>query len=157
MDDLDGVDVLCHTGGPRVLREVAKALGVQSQNLHSSLEVMRNNGNLSGASNLCVLDHHSQLADLSDRNMNAEAAASIGMGSAPARPTSEWAVGLSMGPGVCLEGVLLRDVRRKAPPMSRVRSMEDLSSVGREAITRGLGEIDTRKGEGTLLSRAVLL
>ncbi len=90
------MDVLCHTGGPRVLKEVASSLGVSKQNMLSSWEVMNNNGNLSGASNLCVLNHHNELRT---KNQGDELS------------TSGWAVALSMGPGVCLEGVLLRDVR----------------------------------------------
>ena len=100
MDNLKDVDILCHTGGPKVLREVAKSLHVTDDNLHSSWEVMRNNGNLSGASNLAVLNHHNELA-----NGNI-----LG---GPGKAASEWSICLSMGPGVCLEGVLLRDVRCK--------------------------------------------
>ena len=58
MPRVQEMDVLCHTGGPRVLREVAKSLGVTTDSMFSSWEVMKKNGNLSGASNLCVLDHH---------------------------------------------------------------------------------------------------
>ena len=88
------MDVLCHTGGPRVLKEVASSLGLSRQNMYSSWEVMNNNGNLSGASNLCVLNHHNELRNKINCNV-----------------ASGWAVGLSMGPGLCLEGVLLRDLR----------------------------------------------
>jgi len=89
------MDILCHTGGPRVLREVAQGLGVTDSALACSWEVMKAHGNLSGASNLAVLDVH---------NSRDEAQRST---------SGEWAVCLSMGPGVCLEGVLLCDVRKK--------------------------------------------
>lgn len=98
--DMAQFDVLCHTGGPRVLSEVATSLGVSSENMKSSWNVMKQNGNLSGASNLAVLDHHNCMA-------NADPSSS-----------SEWAVCLSMGPGVCLEGILLHNLRhsRSAVP-----------------------------------------
>ena len=54
-----------------------------------------NHGNLSGASNLAVLDHHNQMAKTA---------------------TSEWALCLSMGPGVCLEGLILRNIRKSTVP-----------------------------------------
>ena len=55
--DIEGFDVACHTGGPRVLHEVASALGAADEQLASSWAVMKARGNLSGASNLAVLDH----------------------------------------------------------------------------------------------------
>ena len=78
------------------MKEVADSLGVSSKNLYSSWEVMNNNGNLSGASNLSVLNHHNELRQRSQ-------------GVSPL--SSGWAVGLSMGPGICLECVLIRDIR----------------------------------------------
>lgn len=97
---LETMDVLCHTGGPRVLSEVARSLGVETHRMTSSWAIMRAHGNLSGASNIAVLHHHSLRA----------------MQQVPATlsPTSDWAVCLSMGPGVCLEGLLLRNVRSAA-------------------------------------------
>lgn len=117
MNNLKGIDILCHTGGPKVLREVAKSLGVTEDNLHSSWEVMRNNGNLSGASNLAVLNHHNELA-------NGNILGGLD------RTTSEWSICLSMGPGVCLEGVLLRDVRCKFRSYSPIcKSVEKATSA----------------------------
>ena len=103
---IQNFDVLCHTGGPRVLSEVGKALGVPKKNMCSSWEVMTSHGNLSGASNLAVLDHHNQMV----KNKTGE--------------TSEWAVCLSMGPGVCLEGIIIRDVR-KTQIMALSKVIED--------------------------------
>lgn len=129
------MDVLCHTGGPRVLKEVEASLGVSRQNMLSSWEVMNNNGNLSGASNLCVLNHHNQL-----RAKNQGDALS----------TSGWAVALSMGPGVCLEGVLLRDVRVGSPtcfPSTQIENEGELIARGNEStfdLVRD-GMNDTRK------------
>lgn len=103
---IEHFDVLCHTGGPRVLSEVGKALGVSKEKMCSSWEVMTSHGNLSGASNLAVLDHHNQMV----KNRTGD--------------TSEWAVCLSMGPGVCLEGILIRDVR-KTSTMAVPKVIED--------------------------------
>uniref|UniRef100_A0A7S1Y785 FAD-binding domain-containing protein n=1 Tax=Grammatophora oceanica TaxID=210454 RepID=A0A7S1Y785_9STRA len=86
---VSNMDILCHTGGPRVLQMVAQSLGTNKDRLSSSWNIMTAHGNLSGASNLAVLDHHNNLPERG----------------------SEWAVCLSMGPGVCLDGVLLRDAR----------------------------------------------
>jgi predicted naringenin-chalcone synthase len=40
------VDFLVHTGGPRILREIAAVLKVKGTNLKASLNVMTANGNL---------------------------------------------------------------------------------------------------------------
>ena len=126
--DLSEFDIVCHTGGPLVLNEgtflsllcfvsrsrldpsfllilsffcsklpyiylimkwktVAKGLGADHSQLASSWAVMRAHGNLSGASNMAVLDHQNH----------------SGHGRI-------WTVCLSMGPGACLEGLVLRRV-----------------------------------------------
>ena len=107
MPDIEHFDVLCHTGGPRVLNEVAGALGVSKSNMQSSWEIMTMHGNLSGASNLAVIDHHNQMA----KNRPSD--------------TCEWQLCLSMGPGVCLEGVLLRDVRKSMIISTNIKVEED--------------------------------
>jgi alkylresorcinol/alkylpyrone synthase len=91
--------VLCHTGGPKILREVAQCLKVDESHLKSSWSVMKAHGNLSGASNLAVLDHYTR--------------------NALDRGEVTWAVCLSMGPGVCLEGVLLRPYLPHSSPRVR--------------------------------------
>jgi len=97
-------DVLCHTGGPKVLREVAKCLGADAERLGASWRVMKAHGNLSGASNLAVLHEHSTRSS----------------------EKSDWAVCLSMGPGACLEGVLLR---RLAIRVHRSSSVTNLTAM----------------------------
>ncbi|MDP2438258.1 MAG: hypothetical protein Q8P67_21140 [archaeon] len=82
---LHDMDIALHTGGPRVLREVARVLGTSDDRLKASWQILQANGNLSGASNLAVLHRQAQMPD--------------------GRP---WVVCLSMGPGVCLEGLVLR-------------------------------------------------
>ena len=80
------LDIACHTGGPRILHEVAAALEAEDEQLEASWAVMKAHGNLSGASNLAVLHHH---------------IVHVNTG-------RDWVLCLSMGPGVCLEGLLLR-------------------------------------------------
>lgn len=91
---LQEFDILCHTGGPRVLSEVANSLGISKSSMQSSWDVMTMHGNLSGASNLAVLDHHNEMTKKQMRD------------------TIRWVLCLSMGPGVCLEGLVLRNVKR---------------------------------------------
>ena len=87
-------DILCHTGGPKVLREVQKSLGVEKEDMLWSWDVMESHGNLSGASNLAVLDWYNKSQKSKDWNQK----------------RSQWAICLSMGPGPCLEGVLLKSL-----------------------------------------------
>lgn len=82
--ELKEMDIACHTGGPRVLKEVAEASGVDDSALASSYAVMNAHGNLSGASNMAVLDHHNRSTEGTDK----------------------WVLCISMGPGVCIEGIL---------------------------------------------------
>lgn len=79
------MDILCHTGGPKILETVAKSLGVDKSQMSASWSVLLQNGNLSGASNLAVLHEQIRSPDY--------------------RP---WALCLSMGPGMCIEGLILR-------------------------------------------------
>jgi len=108
--DMTEMDIACHTGGPRVLEEVRKACGVEEEALHSSWEVMLAHGNLSGASNMAVLDHHNRCCG------HGESA-------------NKWVFCLSMGPGICLEGLLLRrisSVKRTRSTMRRKSSAEEM-------------------------------
>jgi len=83
------MDIVCHTGGPRIVQEVCSGLGVAESALESTRKVMIHHGNLSGSSNMAVLDVHNRdcAADYTD---------------------DKWALCLSMGPGVCIEGILMR-------------------------------------------------
>ena len=98
--ELDVFDIACHTGGPRVLQEVAAALGASDEQFASSWAVMKAHGNLSGAASLAVLDH------LNRRTHGLPL-------------QRRWVLCLSMGPGACLEGLVLRPPR-KLPPRSRL-------------------------------------
>lgn len=82
---LDQFDIACHTGGPRILQKVGRGLGIDDkEHMKASWAIMKANGNLSGASNMAVLDKQNKLGG---RN---------------------WVVCLSMGPGISLEGLVLR-------------------------------------------------
>ena len=92
-------DVLCHTGGPKILLEVQQSLGLEKRDMMWSWDVMESNGNLSGASNLAVLDCHN-IYDYKDNSRG--------------KQKSEFSIGLSMGPGPTLESVLLRCIQHKS-------------------------------------------
>lgn len=85
------MDIASHTGGPRIVQEVAGSLGVSESALESTCAVMRQHGNLSGASNMSVLDHHNRTSE-------------------SAEVDNKWVLCVSMGPGVCIEGALLRRI-----------------------------------------------
>lgn len=78
---------ILHTGGPRVLEATEEALGLPRDALQISWDCLREMGNLSSASVLCVLE----------RFMTRKR---------PAAGT--WSVLAAMGPGFCSELVLLR-------------------------------------------------
>lgn len=84
-----------HTGGPKVLNYVSEALKVEPARLASSWYCMKKYGNLSGSSNLVVLDHWRKLASI-DATIKQDA--------------REFVVCISFGPGVGMELVLLRAV-----------------------------------------------
>jgi predicted naringenin-chalcone synthase len=90
--DLKDCCFAIHPGGPKVIKNCAAALGVASEVMGTSWHVMKRHGNLSGSSNLVVLDHLRRLAAT-----NAEGV-----------EEKEYCVCVSMGPGVCVEAVLLR-------------------------------------------------
>ena len=87
------VDIACHTGGPKILHAVAQAAGVSEDQMEASWAVMKAHGNLSGASNLAVLDYHHRHVE-GCRN---------------------WVIALAMGPGICMEGLLLKTCGRRCP------------------------------------------
>jgi predicted naringenin-chalcone synthase len=76
-----------HTGGPKILRGVASTFGVPEERLASSWHIMKNYGNLSGSSNISVLDHSRRSGERID-----------------------WAICAAFGPGISVELTLLRRV-----------------------------------------------
>ncbi len=86
---LTRADIGCwmlHTGGPKILRATAQALGVQEEALWASWECLSEMGNLSSSSVLMVLEKT--------------------MAKRPAPGT--WSILAAMGPAFCSELVLLR-------------------------------------------------
>lgn len=86
--DPKNMDICCHTGGPRVIKGVRDALGVSDENMMATWHVMRNYGNLSGSSNMAVLDFNRK------RDINPS--------------PHNHCICLSFGPGVGMEGLLLQ-------------------------------------------------
>lgn len=89
---VDDCSYSVHTGGPKVLNNVQDALRVAPERLASSWYCMKKYGNLSGSSNLVVLDHWRKLAPTIKQD------------------AKEFVVCMSFGPGVGMELVLLRAV-----------------------------------------------
>jgi predicted naringenin-chalcone synthase len=95
--DISQCALSLHTGGPKVLNMVGKSLGMKegSDQLAASWRVMKERGNLSGASNLVVLDHIRRVEQTQ---------------------RYPYVVCLSFGPGVCVEFLLLRNLTTKLYP-----------------------------------------
>eukprot|EP01116_Phalansterium_solitarium_P018371 TRINITY_DN4842_c0_g1_i1.p1 TRINITY_DN4842_c0_g1~~TRINITY_DN4842_c0_g1_i1.p1 ORF type:complete len:383 (+),score=76.68 TRINITY_DN4842_c0_g1_i1:203-1351(+) len=77
-----------HTGGPKILRGVQAVFDVPIERLASSWHIMKTYGNLSGSSNIAVVDHARRSGE-----------------------PIEWAVCAAFGPGISVECVLLRRVK----------------------------------------------
>merc|ERR1712038_459760 len=58
--EVTAMDIICHTGGPKIVQEVCSGLGCPESALESTRKVMVHHGNLSGASNMAVLDLHNR-------------------------------------------------------------------------------------------------
>jgi len=81
---------MVHTGGPKILNSLQAAFKVPIERFGSSWYVMKKHGNLSGSSNLVVLDHAQRL------------------GPENGFEDKEWYICMSFGPGVGVEALLLR-------------------------------------------------
>jgi predicted naringenin-chalcone synthase len=89
-----------HAGGPRILTEIQKCLGLKPEQLCGSWYVLQNFGNLAG-SNLVLLDH---IIRLRNGAISADKLTDITM---PLTFTNyKHVVGLSFGPGIGVECVL---------------------------------------------------
>jgi len=90
-----------HTGGPKVLEYVAEGLGFAKEQgrviMAPSWYVMENYGNLSGSSNLVVLDHWRKMP----KDVKVEARRHV--------------VCMSFGPGIGMELILLKAVAPEVP------------------------------------------
>ncbi|KAK3233920.1 hypothetical protein CYMTET_55809 [Cymbomonas tetramitiformis] len=103
---VDEYAVLCHPGGKTILETVEDKLGLIKEQTASSWAVLRAHGNMSGATNLQVADHF-------------RSSASYGK--------YKWAVCMSFGPGLGMEGLLLR--------IPGERSTPSLGAVPRQLMT----------------------
>ena len=91
-----------HTGGPKIIRGVQNCLNLQAEQLCGSWFVMFNYGNLSGSSNLVVVEHLY-------RWKYSSAKPQCNHVIFPANFSKyQFIVGLSFGPGVAVECVLLQ-------------------------------------------------
>lgn len=81
---IDACDWAIHPGGKSILQAIEKALQLKSDQTQSSWETLAQYGNMSSATFLFVLDHLSQ------------------------QKRRPWAAGLAFGPGLSVEGLLLR-------------------------------------------------
>eukprot|EP00250_Pteridium_aquilinum_P010348 c19321_g1_i1 orf=149-1612(+) len=79
-----------HAGGPAILNEVEAAMELKEGKLGASREILRKYGNISASTVLFVLDELAQSPHLDD---------------------SEWGIAVAFGPGVTIEGALLRRPR----------------------------------------------
>ena len=85
--------VLCHPGGPAILDTAARALRLEPWQLEHSWRVLRERGNMSGATNLFVLHDWLQRGCPGERGRAAHA------------------VGLAFGPGLSAEGIVLETLQ----------------------------------------------
>jgi len=91
--DMEKCAMLCHPGGKTILDTVEDKLGLVKQQINTSWEVLRAHGNMTGATNLQVADYFRR----SDAYMK-----------------YEWATCVSFGPGLGMEGLLVRNPHYKA-------------------------------------------
>lgn len=86
-----------HSGGPAILNAVEEALKLESNKLGASREILRNYGNVSASTVLFVLDELRK----SDGKSHGD--------------SSEWGIMVAFGPGVTIEGALLRRSQINVP------------------------------------------
>ncbi|XP_024358417.1 type III polyketide synthase B [Physcomitrium patens] len=87
-----------HPGGPAILNAVQKQLDLAPEKLQTARQVLRDYGNISSSTCIYVLDymrHQSLKLKEANDNVNTE---------------PEWGLLLAFGPGVTIEGALLRNL-----------------------------------------------
>lgn len=102
--NIDQCQFAVHTGGPKIIRGIGKCLNLKDEQLCASWFVMINYGNLSGSSNLVVLQHfhkwkYSNIKPKSNNN-NIIFPNDFNI--------YKYVIGLSFGPGIALECVLFK-------------------------------------------------
>lgn len=90
-----------HTGGPKIIRGVSSCLNLKDEQLCASWFVMINYGNLSGSSNLVVLEHFRRwkYSNIKPSHPNISFPQDFNQ--------YQYLIGISFGPGIALECVLL--------------------------------------------------
>jgi chalcone synthase len=101
--DINQCQFAVHTGGPKIIRGISECLNLKDEQLCASWFVMINYGNLSGSSNLVVLQHfrkwkYSNIIPNQQQNIIYPKDFNI----------YKYVVGLSFGPGIALECVLFK-------------------------------------------------
>lgn len=91
-----------HTGGPRIINGVQECLKLENEQLFGTWLAMKKYGNLSGSSNLVVLDHIMRFQKL----QNEESDSDTSFPSDFSKYTH--IIGLSFGPGIGVECVLFK-------------------------------------------------
>ena len=91
-----------HTGGPKIINGIQECLKLKREQLFASWYVMKKYGNLSGSSNLVVLDHIMSLR----KGTHADISDDISIPSDFSKYSH--IIGISFGPGVGVEYVLLQ-------------------------------------------------
>ncbi len=91
-----------HTGGPKIIRGIGECLNLKDEQLCASWFVMINYGNLSGSSNLVVLQHFRKWKYSNIKPIHQNIIFPLDFN------IYKYVVGLSFGPGIALECVLLQ-------------------------------------------------
>jgi alkylresorcinol/alkylpyrone synthase len=124
-----------HTGGPAILHAVEDALGVDPKRLASSWYIMGKYGNLSGSSNLVVLDHWRKLPSLSIDG-----------------DSREHVVCMSFGPGIGMELLLLRALPSAVPFSTAPSPSLTVAAAAAPATTTSTGTGSTSSTSSTSTS-----
>jgi predicted naringenin-chalcone synthase len=90
-----------HTGGPKIIRGIQQCLNLKDEQLCASWFVMINYGNLSGSSNLVVLEHFRRWKYSLDKPLHKNIHFPKDFNQ------YKYIIGLSFGPGIAIECVLL--------------------------------------------------
>lgn len=99
---IDQCQFAVHTGGPKIIRGIRDCLNLKDEQLCSSWFVMRNYGNLSGSSNLVVVEHLRKLKYLTMKPFQDQIEYPKDFS------IYKYLIGLSFGPGVAIECVLFK-------------------------------------------------
>jgi len=91
-----------HTGGPKIIRGIQQCLNLKDEQLCASWFVMINYGNLSGSSNLVVLEHFRRWFFSKDKPIHNNISFPKDF------YQYKFIIGLSFGPGIAVECVLFK-------------------------------------------------